>query len=777
MEENRRLAAIMFTDIVGYTSLMGSDEDRAFQLLRKNRNIQRPLIRKYRGEWLKEMGDGVLASFYTASDAVRCAGEIQRASKEEGINLRIGIHEGEVVFAGGDVLGDGVNIASRLEEMAAPGCIYISGAVYRDIKNKTGIDAVFVGEESFKNVDEPIRVYKSSCRETGTLLPEDKRLTLGRWPWRFGAVGMVILFAGIFIWRMWMPANHGITAKRAINSVTDNSIAVLPLLYLSEDPDKKYLAEGVADAITSHLARIGELRVTARTSVERYRDHSMDVRDIGKELSVGYLLEGSFQMHGNEVRLIVQLINTGDGSHVWSNEYDREWSDIFKVQSEVAQAIAGAIRVAVSPLERTVIEEAPTRDLTAYEFYLRGKEYRRLGFGESDFRYAFEMYERSIEIDSGFVLPWVGLASICRELYWFYHDRSEESLTLARSYLDRAKALAPALKEVRLEEARYLYHCRLDHQRSLAILESLNADYPRDDQIILWMAYVYRRMGDFSKSLDYNNRAIDLNPTEWEMWSNAAFTYIALREYGDAERYLRRSMDLNPSYSDIYKLMGHFYIRTGHLEKAKKFIADHEIDLPAHEVKFFRSWMELLSRNYDAALGIAMSMSEDEIQDQDRLFTKQTLLGFIFRAVGEEERAARHFEIERDLMLGKIGISQYDHRLYRTLGIAYAGLGAKEKAQEAIAKAIKLLNLSLDPFGGYEPEIDRAIILVMIGKYDEALVRLSDILSRHGRLTSDFLEVDPVWDPVRNRADFKALVSNPAYRVSKSLECIHGSPR
>ena len=146
--EDRRLAAIMFTDIVGYTALMGSNEDKAFRLLRKNRDLQRPLIKKYRGEWLKEMGDGILASFNTASDAVRCAGEIQNEAKKAGIPLRIGIHEGEVVFEGGDVLGDGVNVASRLEEMAEEGCINISGAVYKDIKNKAGISIEFVEEKT-----------------------------------------------------------------------------------------------------------------------------------------------------------------------------------------------------------------------------------------------------------------------------------------------------------------------------------------------------------------------------------------------------------------------------------------------------------------------------------------------------------------------------------------------------------------------------------------------------------------------------------------------------
>jgi class 3 adenylate cyclase len=166
MPEDRRLAAIMFTDIVGYTALMGSDEDKAFKILRKNRNIQKPLIKKYNGKWLKEMGDGILASFNNSSDSVRYAGEIQHAVKKEGIALRIGIHEGEVVFEGGDVLGDGVNVASRLEEIADDGCINISGAVFKDIKNKAGISTEFIEEKTLKNVDEPVKVYRVSCEES-----------------------------------------------------------------------------------------------------------------------------------------------------------------------------------------------------------------------------------------------------------------------------------------------------------------------------------------------------------------------------------------------------------------------------------------------------------------------------------------------------------------------------------------------------------------------------------------------------------------------------------
>ena len=759
----------MFTDIVGYTSLMGSDEDRAFQLLRKNRNIQRPLIRKYRGEWLKEMGDGVLASFYTASDAVRCAGEIQRASKKEGINLRIGIHEGEVVFAGGDVLGDGVNIASRLEEMAASGCIYISGAVYRDIKNKTGINAVFVGEESFKNVDEPIRVYKVSCRETEPLLPEDRRFTVSRWPWRYGAAGMLVLLAGILIWRVW-PANSGITAKRAVTSVTDHSIAVLPFLYLSEDPDKKYLAEGVADAITSHLARISELRVTARTSVERYRNHSMDVRDIGKELSVGYLLEGSFQMHGNEVRLIAQLINAKDGSHVWSNDYDREWSDIFKVQSEVAQSIAGAIQVAIAPHEWEVIEARPTMDLMAYDYYLKGNEYLGRSYLESDFRFAMQMYEKSVGLDSNFVLAWVGLAKGSRMLYWFYHDRSDVNLSMAKRYLDRALSLSPRLKEVKLEEACYWFHCRLDYERSLGVLEKLKTEYPNDDLIYAVIGYVYRRMGELQTSLENIQHAIQLNPAAWEYWYNIAYTKGTLRDYSGAEECFLRAIDLNPSNPLGYAALLNFYKITGQLARAERYLLGHEKYVSSQDLKFFRSKLAFFEGKNEEALQIAGSLSDDAFDTQSSYFTKHTVLGLIYHAIADDDLAARHFSMEKELLLQKINKSENDQRLYRSLGIAYAGLGMKDHALEAGKKALEMLDYSKDRFGSYYPEMDMLQILVMVGQYEDALQRLDTVIRRYGYLTGDLLLLDPLWDPLRNHEKFKEIVSNPAYRVRLSTD-------
>jgi class 3 adenylate cyclase len=269
MPEDRRLAAIMFTDIVGYTALMGSDEDKAFKVLRKNREIQRPIIKKYRGEWLKEMGDGILASFHTASDAVRCAGEIQHAVKKEGIALRIGIHEGEVVFEGGDVLGDGVNVASRLEEMAEEGAINISGAVYKDIKNKAGITAEFIEEKSLKNVEDPVKVYRVKCEEPEVEVLDEKpsEKKMNKLPY-YIIGGLIIVIAAILIWQ-FLPEKESVTVLEdtEIDKI-DKSIAVLPFRNDSPDQENEYFCNGMMEEILDKLHKIGDLNVYVENPVK-----------------------------------------------------------------------------------------------------------------------------------------------------------------------------------------------------------------------------------------------------------------------------------------------------------------------------------------------------------------------------------------------------------------------------------------------------------------------------------------------------------------------------
>jgi TolB-like protein/lipoprotein NlpI len=407
----------MFTDIVGYTALMGSDEEKAFKVLRKNREIHRHIIKKYHGEWLKEMGDGILASFQTSSYAVRCAGEIQHATNKEGIGLRIGIHEGEVVFEGGDVLGDGVNVASRLEEIADEGSINISEAVYRDIKNKAGITAGFIAEKKLKNVEEPVKVYRASC----DIRIEEERIKVKEQKSKkpksiiYILAGSGVIIVAFLIWQYIQV----LTPRSTYNK--EKSVAVLPFDNESADEENLYFVNGMMEDIRNNLSTIADLRVISKTSTEKYRETLLTSKEIASELKVNYLLEGTVQKQGDQVKIHAQLIDAETDDHIWSESYRREIRNIFDVQSEIAQEIAEQLRAVITPEEMAILETKPTTNLTAYDFYLRAREeHTKFWLDNANIkalRNAISLYKAALSNDSTFSEAYSGLARAYRGIY------------------------------------------------------------------------------------------------------------------------------------------------------------------------------------------------------------------------------------------------------------------------------------------------------------------------------------------------------------------------
>ena len=293
MESSRQLAAIMFTDIVGYTALMGNDEQKAFSILNKNRELQKPIIEQFNGRWIKEIGDGVLASFHTVADAVYAAVKIQEAcnaSKE--FQLRIGIHLGDILFENDDVFGDGVNIASRIQAIAEPGSIYISESVRSNISNKKDIQTKFVKEETLKNVKEPVKMYE-------------------------------VITANA-------PATAGSTTQAQKITTQEKSIAVLPFANMSSDPEQEYFSDGISEEIINMLAQVPGLKVAGRTSSFSFKGKNQDLRLIGEQLNVNHILEGSVRKSGNKLRITAQLIKVADGYHLYSEKFDRELRRYFR---------------------------------------------------------------------------------------------------------------------------------------------------------------------------------------------------------------------------------------------------------------------------------------------------------------------------------------------------------------------------------------------------------------------------------------------------------------
>ena len=405
MPEERRLVAIMFTDIAGYTVLMGSDEDKAFEMLKKNHAIHEHLINKYKGTLIKEIGDGTLASFPLASDAVRCAMEVQKKAKTQAIPLKIGIHQGEMVMAGEDVLGDSVNIASRLQEDAQEGCITISGKVYSDIKNKADIKTRFLEEKTFKNVDDPIKVY-IVCYEA--VEKEEK-------------------------------------PEISSTKKTESSIAVLPFVNMSNDPEQEYFCDGMAEEIINALTHIESLKVIARTSTFTFKSKDLKVNEIAKELNVENILEGSVRKAGNKIRITAQLIKADDSSHLWSEKYDRDMKDIFAIQDEISLSIVEALKVKLLKAEKKTLMKRYTENLEAYNLYLTGKYYSEMWTAEG-FEKAIECFEQALQKDQNYALAYTGIAYV-----WFFRayfgNPPMEVIPKAKTYVKKALDIDEKLAE------------------------------------------------------------------------------------------------------------------------------------------------------------------------------------------------------------------------------------------------------------------------------------------------------------------------------------------
>jgi adenylate cyclase len=417
MSSTRQLAAIMFTDIVGYTSLMGVDEEKAFDLLRKNRQVQRPIIQQYNGRWIKELGDGVLASFSNVTEAVLCAGHIQRAMAGiDDLQLRIGIHLGDVVFENDDVFGDGVNIASRLLTLAQAGSICISESVHSNVSNKKGITTNFLREETLRNVKEPVRIYEVNVDPSVISEPNRENKQFSQQD----------------------------TSESTVR-VHEKSIAVLPFVNMSSDPDQEYFSDGITEEILNSLAHVKDLRVAGRTSSFHFKGKNIDLRKIGQKLNVQTVLEGSIRKQGNKLRITAQLINVEDGFHIWSEKYDREMDDIFAIQDEIAYAITEKLKITLLEEEKAIIYKNPTENKEAYDLFLKGRFYfnkRGLGIIKG-----IEYFQQALEKDPAFALAYTGLAEAYCILALYCVMPPHDALPKARQYAEKAIHLQSSYAE------------------------------------------------------------------------------------------------------------------------------------------------------------------------------------------------------------------------------------------------------------------------------------------------------------------------------------------
>ena len=531
MASSRQLAAIMFTDIVGYTALMGKDEKRAFEILKKNREIQKPLTKHYNGTWIKELGDGVLASFHTVTDAVFCAAAIHQAcSKTEGLQLRIGIHLGEVIFENNDVFGDGVNIASRLQAMASPGSTWVSEAVYKNLVNKKEITSEFIKEETLKNVSEPVKVYEITVKEISGYLPDNIKAYQKRNEAGGPARKKTIFITAIVLLVCLATASFlffNKQSKPAANSkaITERSIAVLPFVNMSNDTQQEYFSDGLSEELINMFTRLPELKVIGRTSSFTFKGKNEDLRTIGKKLGVEYLLEGSVRKSGNTLRITAQLIKADDGTHLWSETYDKELNDIFEVQDQISTSVTNALKVTLLNKDKPSSKFKTKPE--AYNDFLRGRFIYESANEPSHNERAMVWFKEAIKKDSSFSLAWTYLSM----LYWRQsHNSIQPEFKKAKETALKALELDPSSGIAAANVAEILDN-EFDFHGALEKIDLALKLEPENPYVLRNAGRFYSYLGRHEQSIEFCKRALQYDPIQ-----RSALLYL-ITAYFHAERF------------------------------------------------------------------------------------------------------------------------------------------------------------------------------------------------------------------------------------------------
>ncbi len=581
----RRLAAILAADVVGFSRLVGEDEEGTLSRLKATRmEVIEPRLARHHGRMVKLMGDGALVEFASVVDAVNCAVDIQQAvnqraadqAERDRILYRIGINVGDIVVEGDDILGDGVNIAARLEGLAEPGGICISAKVYDEVHGKLDFAYDDLGKKRVKNIQEPVRVFAVRAGDpadrgsTGYVAPaRRKSLAL---PLMTAAAAVILIGAGLTVWlRPWEAGVAPVATPAQLPVLSDDrpSLAVLPFDNLSGDPEQEYFVDGMTEDLITDLSQVSGLLVIARNSVFAYKDRAVNVQQIGRELGVKYVLEGSVRRAGNRVRINAQLVNTLDGTHIWAERFDREITDVFALQDAVTRKLVTALAITLTQSEEQRLSRSGEVSPEAFDMLLRGLD--RLGrYTPEDNRLSRDYFERALALDPNFARAHADLAfSYSMELLSGWTASPEESLLLAKKHGDLAIGLDPSLREVHFAMASVYLKERRFEEAIEASLRAIKID-PNYADAYVQMAWLQMYAGRAGEGIELIEQAMRLNP-HYSFFYSTVRGQIAfqLKRFEEAATAFEAAVNRNPQFPMAHQFLAATYARLGRIEDAE----------------------------------------------------------------------------------------------------------------------------------------------------------------------------------------------------------------
>jgi len=542
------------------------------------------------------------------------------------------------------------------------------------------------------------------------------------------------------------------------------SIAVLPFKNISADEEQEYFCDGMSEEIINALTNVKGLNVTARTSAFKFKGKDMDIPEIGNQLNVQAVLEGSVRKSGKSLRITTQLINVKDGFHLWSEQYDREMKDIFEIQSDVAQKVVLALKAKLSTSEKDRLEEKPTNNLEAYDYYLRGNYYNIRSYKEENRRIAVQMYQKAIDLDPEFALAYARLSQTQSMMYWYYYDRSEECLTKAKEAVDKALQLNPELPDAHLALGYYYYWGHLDYEPALKQFTIARESMPNYSEVLAAICFVQRRQGNFNQALANIKKASELDPLSHFLAFEVGCTFHFMRKYPEAERYYNQAISLAPDWYDSYFEKAILYLCwEGNTEKARAVLEKLPKNANSTNHPDIVILIDMYNGNYQMILDKLTHISLEAFESQFTYITKSQLIAQIYGQMNNVQLEQAFYDSARIVLKKKIQEHPEDPRFHSSLGIAYAGLGRKEDAIWEGKLGVELHSVSKEAIRGLNRIEDLARIYVMIGEYDNAFDHLEFLLSRPGYMTIHILRLDPIWATLHEHPRFKALLKKMGF--------------
>ena len=540
----------------------------------------------------------------------------------------------------------------------------------------------------------------------------------------------------------------------------DKSIAVLPFENLSDEKENAYFADGIQDDVLTNLSKIGDLKVISRTSVMPYRGKASNVREIGKALGVATILEGTVRRVGNRVRVSVQLINADSDEHIWAEDYDRDLTDVFAIQTDLSQKIAGELRAKLSPSEKAQIERRPTENGEAYLAFVQGHDlFTRPDKFRSNTENPEQLFEKATKLDPNFAGAFAGLAWVED---WMYHtfDPTAARKEKARAAANEAIRLQPDLPEAHLALGFYHYYCERNYQAALNEFAIAKRSLPNSAEVYMAVGSIERRQGKWAESTANFEKATALSPKDAFLLENLADNYRANKNFEEADKLYDRAIEAAPNSLGALAGKGKLAVELkGDFAEIEKRLAQVPPGVdPDGQVTSVRVWLLMLQRKFPEALAVLNKLPQGVFHDSTAPVSKAALEGMLYLFEGNKAKAQAAFQRARPFAEQSLRESPGDAARHIQLGFILTGLDRKQEALAEGRRAVELTPESEDAFDGPQLTASLAQIYAWVGEKDQALRLLDRSLETPNGITVPMLKLDPMWDPLRNDPRFQALI-------------------